>query len=205
MEDTAGSDRLDGSPGNEVFVLGRDGQFDKVYDFKDGEDKIDLTAFSIGFDTCYIVQLEPGLFMLQIRNEKTWIRFAEQGPGEAPISYDSLDPTDFIFKSGIPAAPPQVQSDSDGSQKLYGTTMPDVFIFNKDGDRDYVKRFEDDKDIIDLSGYSVNYEDLEFIDVGPGRVRIKIHHEQGKDVLVVVDRSGLLDANDLTEDDFIFG
>ena len=205
MEDTAGSDRLNGTIGSDIFELGRDGQFDKVYEFKDGEDKIDLTAFSVGFDTCYIVQLQPNLFMLQVRDEKTWIRFADQEPGEAPISFSSLDSTDFIFKSGIPAAPPQVQSDSDGSQKMYGSTMPDVFIFNPDADRDYIKRFEDDKDLIDLSSYSIQYEDLEFIDVGPGRVRIKVHHENGKDVLVVVDRSELLDAVDLTEDDFIFG
>jgi hypothetical protein len=40
--------------------------------------------------------------------------------------------------------------------------------------------------------------------VEPGRVRIKIHHDFGTDILVLDDRSDILTSHHLTADDFIF-
>lgn len=203
INDTSGVDFLTGTPDPDIFVLGRDGVRDKILEFKDGEDLIDLTAFTVGYDTISIMQVKPDVFKVKIRNEKFLIKFAPQDEGEAPISIDSLTIDDFIFRPGAAPATPQIQSDSPGKQKLIGSTMPDVFIFHNDGERDVIKRFEDDKDKIDLSGYSVNFEDLTFIDKGDGRVKIVIDDDLGRDVVVVVDSSGLLTPDDLTPSDFI--
>ncbi len=203
ISDTSGVDFLTGTADPDTFVLGRDGVRDRIYQFKDGVDKIDLTAYSVGYDTVTIIWKKPGVFKVKIRDEKFLVNFAPQLEGEAPISPDSLTADDFIFRTGAAAAPVQIQSDSAGKEKLIGTTMPDVFIFHNDGARDVVKRFEDDKDKIDLSSYSVLWEDLTFVDKGDGRVRIVIDDGFGGDVLVLTDSSGLLTSADLTPSDFI--
>lgn len=203
ISDTEDVDFLTGTADPDTFVLGRDGVRDRIYDFKDGVDKIDLTAYSVGFDTVTIIWKKPGVFKVKIRDEKFLVNFAPQEEGEPPLSPSSLTADDFIFRDGAAAAPAQIQSDSDGKQKLVGTTMPDVFIFTSDGDRDIVKRFEDDKDKIDLSSYSILWEDLTFIDKGNGRVRIEIDDGLGGDVVVLKDSSGLLTSADLTISDFI--
>ena len=42
----AGSDQYYGGLGKDTFVFGPDGKFDKIHDFEDGIDTVDLSAFS---------------------------------------------------------------------------------------------------------------------------------------------------------------
>ena len=42
-----GSDRYWGGAGADTFVFGVDGSFDKIHDFQDGLDLIDLSAFNL--------------------------------------------------------------------------------------------------------------------------------------------------------------
>jgi len=69
-----------------------------------------------------------------------------------------------------------------------------------DDTRDVIKFFDTTKDKIDLSGFGINFEDLEFNDVKNGKVVIKL----GTEGLVVRDLSATLTASDFTEDMFVF-
>lgn len=198
VTDTARRDALWGSDQPDTFVLRRDGKTDTIQGFEPGRDLIDLSAFDIGFDSVEIRQTSPTTYMIHVREERTKVVLA---PGEDR----ALDADDFIFREGVADAPLQVHADGAGTDRLRGTTLPDVFIFSPDGVRDAVRRFEDGKDVVDLSAFNVSFADLTITDKKPGRVMVRVHYGDGeKEDVIIHDGSKTLTAADLSADDFIF-
>ncbi|NOR64173.1 MAG: hypothetical protein GQ535_17010 [Rhodobacteraceae bacterium] len=205
LYDIGNRDVLTGGLGADTFVLSHDGRRDTITDFQDGIDVIDFTDFNVTFEELFIFQLSAYSFVIEIRGERNQIDVPVPNLGDPPITPYSFTAADFEFAPG--AAPPTVvvQSDTAGEDKLIGTGRPDVFVFNPDGMRDSIRRFELHKDKIDLSGFGTAYENLTFTDVQPGRIVIRLETiEFGVEHIVINDRSHLITSADLTANDFEF-
>ncbi len=205
LYDAAKRDQLTGGLGADIFVLQKDGKRDTVMDFEDGVDVVDFTDFDVTFEELFIFQINTYSFIIEIRGEKNQIDVVPPNIGDPPITPWSFTTEDFIFAAG--AAPPNVvlQADTTGADKLIGTGRPDVFLFNPDGLRDAIRRFEIGKDKIDLTTFDTSFGNLVFVDRADGRVSIQLETvEFGLERLVVNDKSKLFTAADFTADDFIF-
>jgi len=198
-------DILTGGLGADTFVLSHDGKRDTITDFTDGVDVIDFTSFNVTFDELFIYQINTYSFVIEIRGEKNQVDVTPPNIGDPPITPYSFTADDFIFAPGAAAPTPVVQSDTAGADRLFGTGRPDVFVFNPDGMRDAIRRFEIHKDLIDLSGFGTAFANLIFTDVQPGRIVIRLETlDHGIEHIVINDRSHLFTSADLTADDFIF-
>lgn len=205
LTDTLRRDTLTGDLGADTFVLQHDGRRDTILDFENGVDVIDFSDFDVTFEELFIFQIDAYTFVIEIRGERNQIVVTPPDLGDPPITPWSFTADDFIFADG--AAPPSVVShvDTSGKDKLFGTGRPDVFLFNPDGLRDAVRRFELGKDKIDLTTFDTSFANLVFTDVGPGRVAITLETLAfGVERLVINDKSHLFTAADFTADDFIF-
>ncbi|MEX0968928.1 MAG: hypothetical protein WD046_00635 [Paracoccaceae bacterium] len=200
LHDTMRRDKLTGGDGADIFVLNRDNKRDFILDFEDGFDKIDLSSFAVTFDEVFIKRISADTFVFTIRGESNNVTFS----GLGPHGLNALGADDFIFHPG--AAPPTVNlvADTTGADKLFGTSRPDVFLFNPDGERDAVRNFELGKDKLDLKAFDTNFGALVFTDVKPGRVRIELTGDFGTEALVVHDGSKAFTAADFSASDFIF-
>jgi len=197
IHETGRRDQLTGGSGADVFVMERDAKTDFITDFEDGTDLIDLRDFNVTFEEAFIYKIDIYTFVVAIRGELTKITFQPPNPGDPAIM---LTADDFLFDPG--AAPPGVNllSDTAGRDQLIGTGRPDVFLFNPDGLRDAVRRFEMGKDLIDITTFDTTFADLIITTIRPGRVMIDFGFEH----LVVNDRSKEFLATDFTAADFIF-
>lgn len=205
LTDILKRDKLTGDLGADTFVFQHDGKRDFILDFEDGADVIDFTDFNVTYEELFIYQISAYTFVIDIRGEKTEVAVVPPGLGDPPITPSSFTAEDFIFTVG--AAPPTItlQADTPGADRLFGTGRPDVFLFDPDGMRDAVRRFEIHKDKIDLTAFDTAFANLIFTDVSPGRVVIRVETpEFGVEHLVVHDKSKLFTSGDFTADDFIF-
>ena len=89
--------------------------------------------------------------------------------------------------------------DGSGQDRLFGGTGADVFELVLDGDRDVIRDFELGLDKIDLTRWSISYDDLDR-DSFAGRVTLTYMDEE----IELRAMFGFLDRDDLTEDMFIF-
>ena len=205
LYDIGNRDILTGGLGADTFVLSHDGRRDTITDFSVGVDVIDFTDFNVTFEELFIFQLSAYSFVIDIRGERNQIDVTPPNIGDPPITPASFTAADFVFAPGAAAPTPVVQSDTAGADRLFGTGRPDVFVFNPDGMRDAVRRFEIHKDLIDLSGFGTAFANLVFTDVQPGRVVIRLETlDFGIEHIVINDRSHLFTAADFTAADFIF-
>lgn len=205
LTDTANRDTLTGDLGADTFVISHDGRRDTITDFEDDVDVIDFTDYNVTFEELFIFQKSAYTFVIDIRGERTEVNVDPPNIGEPEVTPYSFTAADFTFAIG--AAPPNtvLQADTTGNDTLYGTGRPDVFLFTPDGLRDAVRRFEIGKDKIDLTTFDTSFANLEFVDVAPGRVAIRLETlEFGIERLVINDRSHLFTAADFSADDFIF-
>lgn len=205
LYDTHRRDILTGGGGADTFVISHDGRRDTITDFEYGSDVIDFTAYNVTYEELFIFQKSAYTFVIDIRGARTEVNVDPPNIGEAEVTPYSFTAEDFIFAVG--AAPPNVvlHADTAGKDKLFGTGRPDVFLFEPDGMRDAVRRFEIGKDRIDLTDFDTAFANLNFVDVAPGRVAIRLETlEFGIERLVINDRSHLFTAADFSADDFIF-
>ena len=86
-----GADRLHGGEGADVFIFAAGHGDDTIYDFRDNEDKVDLSAFDLaGFDDLTLSSTSGGVT----------IDLTEHGGGTIllqNIDLAALDAADFIF------------------------------------------------------------------------------------------------------------
>ncbi len=195
--DTDRRDKLTGDTGADVFTLGRDGKRDFVMDFEDGVDTVDFTDFNVTFEELFIYQIDIYKFVVEIRGEKTEVNFT---PGGSLPTTALLTADDFVFDTGAAAPGVNLIADTTGADKLIGTGRPDDFLFVPDTQRDAVRRFELNKDHIDLSAYDTSFANLDMETIRPGRVIIHFADEH----LVINDRSHLFTHLDFDANDFIF-
>ncbi len=200
IQDGVLRDKITGLGGADVFALRRDGKRDFILDFKNASDTIDLSDYNVTWDEVFVRLKAPGHFIIEIRGEKTDITFQAPEIGEPALSFFSLDESDFIFAAGAAAPTVHLVPDTAATDILWGTGRPDVFLLNRDSLKDVVRRFEDDKDAIDLLNFNTSFAALVFVDKAPGRVLIWCEGE----AIVVRDASRLLTAADFSASDFIF-
>ncbi|MEM9641702.1 MAG: hypothetical protein AAGA19_09410 [Pseudomonadota bacterium] len=226
IRDTFRRDTISPGDGPDLIILGNDAKADSVLGLADGVDKIDIQAWDATWEELSIKQVSLRKYVVWYRNEeKLTIRFERPDPDNKPEDGYMLTPDDFVFRDGLPQAQVQVrfESSTTSTENLKGTTLPDEFIFQNDGFRDTIRRFEPGKDVIDLADYNVNFFDLEIIERKPGRILIDIPPETVDDVndrsgsdglantqveatdrLVLLDISKAMVAEDVSADWFIF-
>ena len=91
LDGGGGADRLYGNEGNDIFIFEAGHGDDRILDFTDGEDQIDLSAFSLsGFDDLTITSI----------SDSVKIDLSEHGGGTILLQdFDmvDLDSSDFLF------------------------------------------------------------------------------------------------------------
>jgi hypothetical protein len=91
--DGAGADRLRGGAGADVFVMSADGDKDRIRDFEDGIDLIDLSAFGVTFDDLHIRDSANGKQVrIRVDGETLWL-----GEGAGPLDASDLTGADFLL------------------------------------------------------------------------------------------------------------
>ncbi|MEM7546496.1 MAG: calcium-binding protein [Pseudomonadota bacterium] len=91
LDGGAGSDRYKGGLGEDIFIFGVDGKLDRIQDFQDGVDRVDLSAFGLGgIDEAVRNAVQDGLDVLVDLGSGDVIKFHN-------ISLLELTEDDFIF------------------------------------------------------------------------------------------------------------
>lgn len=197
IEDLNTRDEMTGLGGLDRFKLAQDSKVDSIMDFQNGADKIDVTAFNVTWGLVQVKLKTEDTFVISIGGERTFVTF--ENTGTPPVLAD-LGEDDFIFATNANSAPPNIIVDRPVTKDHWGTDGVDIFEMVKDYRRDVLRKFDPTKDKIDLTDFSTNFDDLEFVDRKPGKVIIKL----GTEGLVIRDLSRSLESNDITEDMFIF-
>lgn len=92
LVDGGGVDRMFGGKGDDVFSFVKDGKRDKVMDYEDGSDRIDLSRLGVeGFRDVVVVQKSGGV-LLKAAGEKIVLVGADKG---------DIDADDFIFADRV--------------------------------------------------------------------------------------------------------
>lgn len=91
--DGEGKDLLWGGSGRDVFEFIEDGTKDKIQDFEDGRDLIDLSGFVNRFKDLTIEEVEDGVIGITHGEEI----FIVKGFDKQPLSVDMFDESDFVF------------------------------------------------------------------------------------------------------------
>jgi Ca2+-binding RTX toxin-like protein len=200
IEDSARRDQLTGYSGTDTFRLLNDDKTDKILDFEDGVDTIDLTAFNVTWADVQVKYVGDTTFAITINGERTFITFQPPGDGDPAFSQDWLDESDFIFSANAAAAPPNYIYDRPGNDRLYGTDQTDIFVMQLDYYRDVVVRFDPAHDKIDLTPFHLTFDDLTYTEVKAGKIIVDL----GTENLVIRDISHTMLVTDITADMFIF-
>lgn len=210
LEDTFRRDILNASDGADVFLLNNDGRTDTVMGLQDGLDLIDLSVWEASVDQISIRQKSLTEYVIDYLGEER-VQVTVLPPQTVPDTGVLLTADDLILATGLPEATVQLLREvrDDAKEVIFGTTLPDVFLFSADGQRDTVRRFEQGKDQIDLSSYGIDFSDLTVTERKVGRLSIAIpvgdpEDEIPPDHLVLIDLSRQITLEKLTEDDFIF-
>lgn len=82
-----------GGSGRDVFEFTEDGQQDKIQDFEDGRDLIDLSGFVNRFADLEIEEISDGVVGIT-HNEDVFII---KGFNKSAVTVDMFDESDFIF------------------------------------------------------------------------------------------------------------
>lgn len=200
IEDSARRDQMTGHSGADTFRLLNDDKTDKILDFEDGVDTIDLTAFNVTWADVQVKYKGDFTFAITIAGERTLITFQPPPDLDPALAQDWLDESDFIFNDNAAAPLPNYIYDRPGNDRLEGTDQTDIFVMQMDYYRDVIANFDPTKDIIDLTPFNLTFEDLTYTDVKPGKVIVHMSNEN----LVIRDISHAMLSDDVTADMFIF-
>lgn len=88
--DNHGSDDLSGGPGGDIFVLGRDGQTDRILDFDMAQDTVDLSLWPMLYSVDQLdIQVTDQGMILTYQDEELVLILADSGssPAMGTISY----------------------------------------------------------------------------------------------------------------------
>ena len=184
--DEESSEDSDPQQGNgETFVYAPGHQDDTISHFADGEDRIDLTAFSS-------IMSYSDLTVTSDTNGVT-VDLTVHGGGTILLQgfdVDDLDASDFVFAGETSITDETVHHDRFGSNALYGREGADVFVFGPVNGYDTIFDFTNGEDVIDLSAFSTisGFSDLTITSGSPYRVHIDLSaHGGGRITLEGVD------------------
>nr|WP_284438323.1 choice-of-anchor Q domain-containing protein [Thalassococcus arenae] len=213
FEGGAGRDIYLGRGGQDEFVLGNDAT-DRVRDFEDGVDKLDISAWGVtSLQDVEIVDKNGRAIIKGQNGERANIKFADEG-----VDFTDLDASDFIFDDGI-AAPGLVTiegtSDRDrltgtsdnerfvgkeGIDRYLGNGGADQFVLGKDA-IDRVLDFQDGVDLLDVSEWGATA--LSDISIIHRDDRAVLVGQNGERAVVFFD-DPVTSSHDLGADDFLF-
>lgn len=91
--DGEGKDQMWGGSGRDVFEFVEDGQQDKIQDFEDGRDLIDLSGFVNSFADLTIEEITDGVVGITHDDDL----FIIKGFNRSAVTVDMFDESDFIF------------------------------------------------------------------------------------------------------------
>lgn len=211
--ETAGRDDLRGTDDSEVFVLADDGQRDLVRNFDGAMDRLDVSAFGArSLDDLTITEL------MRKDGSVSWIQIADaSGQAEAILRFNEGDhdasrmrEDNFVFAgANAPSPVPGYETliGTDSRDDLRGTDAREVFVMQNDGERDLVREFEDDVDLIDVSRVATEFGELTIRNLSrkDGSVSwVEISDAGGDAELILRFSGGAHDADRLTAEDFLF-
>ena len=211
--ETAGIDDLRGTDATEVFVLADDGKRDLVRDFDAAMDRLDMSAFGAQtLDDLTITEL------MRKDGSVSWIEIEDSsGTAEAILRFDDgalsaarLTEDNFIFagEQGMAPVPGmEVVAGTEALDDLRGSAAVEVFVMQDDGERDLIRDFEDDVDLIDVSRVATEFGELTIRNLmrKDGSVSwVEILDADGEREMILRFSGGAHDADRLTAEDFIF-
>jgi Ca2+-binding RTX toxin-like protein len=206
--DGAGRDAMRGGAGADIFKLAADSTRDKILDFTQGEDMIDLSLWGV-----------TSISELTIRQDKDHVKISYGGEllELRNTLASELNTDDFVFapidplvgivvvgsdeddrgSTRLSGRDGQDQiTDGSGHDELLGGADADLFILVADGDKDEILDFENGVDQIDLGAWGVREISELSIQQNNADVHISYHDE----LLELRDAQ----ASDLDADDFLF-
>ncbi|MFK7944327.1 MAG: CARDB domain-containing protein [Paracoccaceae bacterium] len=209
QQGTTGFDDFRGVAGSEVYGLLDDGVRDLIRAFQFGLDQIDVSAFAENFGDLTISNQTRGdgsvnwVNIADFRGEiEVGIRFGDGTPLDAA----ALSARDFIF-SDVPIQRDQTLQDLPGFTDLAGADTRDTFVMLDDGERDLIRGFDPDNDMIDVSAFAESLADLTITNQtrSNGSVNwVNIADFFGEVEMGLRFDGGTLDADRLDADNFIF-
>ncbi len=207
LEGGAGHDTLTGGEGADTFVFSAGDGHDRITDFSNGEDTIDLSAFT------GITEFSD-LHIRQAGNDVR-IDLSEYGGGTVTLenfTLSDLDETDFTFYrdeyTGTDGADTLTGEAGDdtitglgGDDTLTGGAGADTFVFEAGHGSDTVTDFTDGEDLIDLSAFTgiTQFSELTVTQDGVN-VRIDLSGQDGGGTITLQN----FDLDDLDASDFVF-
>ena len=208
-------DRMVGTVDAETFVLANDGIRDVIKGFEIGVDVLDVSALgAVDLDDLVIKDL------VKRSGVVNWIQISDP-TGEAEVILRTTDTStmqaslftsdSFVFAepgASLPV-PTNLISDGPGRDDLRGTTASDTFVMIDDDTRDLVRGFEIGNDKIDVAAMGISTFDeisLRNLYRSDGSVSwVQAEDAGGGAEFLIRFSSGTeLNANALTQDDFLF-
>ena len=208
--------QLTGTTEADTFIFLEDGNQDGLRGFQDGSDKIDLSRVSgLAFEDLTIRDGALGRVFIEYESsvgpEKITMHDNEPGFRAADLTAD-----DFVFAPPVQTTRPDptntVTDNAGRFNILQGTAHADRFLLVQDGNPDGISGYEDDKDLIDLSGFGLGgFGDLSIRDGFRGRIIIE--YDSGltdtngaaiTETLTLHNSVGGITSADLTAEDFAF-
>jgi hypothetical protein len=117
ITDGAGRDALWGGGAADVFRFVKDGQLDRIFDFGAG-DRIDLSAWGVGYDDLHIVDGGPGAVLVTSSTDSILVRGAGGRLTPAQLTEDR-----FIFADGADLDWVQWRSEDGGNGHWYALVV----------------------------------------------------------------------------------
>lgn len=90
--DGAGADELEGNWGEDVFIMARDGDTDRIEDFNEGKDLIDLSEWGVTSTSDIVIQ-NTSFWSVRVRYEDEILDVVS----DSVFSWLTLESNDFIF------------------------------------------------------------------------------------------------------------
>lgn len=210
--DGEGLDRMRGTSDSEIFVMADDGLRDLIRDFDVDRDVLDVSALGardIGeLEIRDLVRKDGSVSWVEVSDlsgEAEMILRFDQGE----LSADRLSEANFLFSDNPEPWEPEIVeiADTGARDDLRGTQAVEVFYMQDDGQRDLVRNFEDEVDLIDVSRVATEFGELTIRNLvrKDGSVSwIEVSDGDGEPELILRFSGGAQDAERLSAEDFIF-
>ena len=204
----AGDDTLTGGAGADTFVFAADHGDDTITDFTDGEDLIDLSAFTgiTSFDELTVADNDDGNAVIDL---------TAHGGGTITltgVATADLDGDNFTFYQDTYTGTADIDTLAGGAgadtitglagdDTLTGGAGADTFVFAAGHGADTIMDFTNGEDLIDLSAFAAitGFDDLTVTQEGDD-VKIDLSGETGGGTITLQS----FELDDLDANDFVF-
>ena len=209
--DGVSGDLLIGGGGADIFALAGDGTRNKIIDFEEGVDTIDISAWgTTSFDDLVVRQRGEGSLLVGSGDNSVVVQAADRQIDVADLSTDSFifaEVTGPNFITGTDARDRITGTDADdvidgglGRDFIAGGAGADIFVAGADA-FDVILDFTENRDQVDISAWGVGgFDELSFTQLRPGLVTV----EGGAGSVRIKAADRQISEADFDADDFIF-